>query len=277
MLTFTTTKELQDYLQLQPGKTIGFVPTMGALHKGHLSLISQSVKATDITVCSIFVNPTQFNNSTDFDKYPRTVASDSVMLEGVGCHVLYAPENPEEVYNGYTIQTFEFGGLDLVMEGKFRPGHFNGMANVVYRLFEIVKPHKTFFGEKDYQQLTIVRNCVATRFAHLTVVPCATTREDDGLAMSSRNRRLDDAGRKIAANIPKILFAASQLAEFDAAKIKAWAEAEFAKVEGLKLEYFEVADGTTLQPVEIINKNTRLFIAAFVDDVRLIDNVAYSL
>ena len=252
MLTFTTTQALQAYLQLQDGKTIGFVPTMGALHTGHLSLITQSVKATDITVCSIFVNPTQFNNSGDFDKYPRTVADDSVMLEAAGCHILYAPENPDEVYNGYTMQTFDFGGLDMVMEGQFRPGHFNGMANVVYRLFEIVKPHKTFFGEKDYQQLTIVRNCVATYFAHLDVVACQTTREDDGLAMSSRNRRLDDSGRKIAAHIPKILFAASQLSEFDAAKVKTWAEAEFAKVDGLKLEYFEVADGTTLLPIEII-------------------------
>ncbi len=277
MLTFTTTQALQAYLQSLEGKTIGFVPTMGALHTGHLSLIAQSVKATDVTVCSIFVNPTQFNNSGDFDKYPRTVADDSVMLEAAGCHVLYAPENPDEVYNGYTMQTFSFGGLDLVMEGEFRLGHFNGMANVVYRLFEIVKPHKTFFGEKDYQQLTIVRNCVANHFAHLEVVACTTTREDDGLAMSSRNRRLSDNDRKIASNIPKILFAASQLAEFDAAKVKAWAEAEFAKVEGLKLEYFEVADATTLKPVDIIDKNTRLFIAAFVGDVRLIDNVAISL
>lgn len=277
MLTFTKTQELQDYLQTLTGKTIGFVPTMGALHTGHLSLIAQSVKATDVTVCSIFVNPTQFNNSSDFDKYPRTVADDSVMLEKAGCHVLYAPENPDEVYNGYTMRTFDFGGLDTVMEGQFRPGHFNGMANVVFRLFEIVKPHKTFFGEKDYQQLTIVRNCVANHFAHLEVVACKTTREDDGLAMSSRNRRLTTFERNVAANIPKILFAASQLSEFDATKVKAWAEAEFAKIEGLKLEYFEVADATTLKPVEIIDKNTRLFIAAFVGDVRLIDNVAVSL
>jgi pantoate--beta-alanine ligase len=274
MLVFTKTEELQNYLQAQGNKTIGFVPTMGALHEGHLSLIKQSVKGTDITVCSIFVNPTQFNNTSDFEKYPRTVADDSVMLEKAGCHVLYAPENPSQVYDGYTTQTFDFKGLDTVMEGEFRPGHFNGMANVVFRLFEIVKPHKTYFGEKDYQQLTIVRNIVAPHFAHLTVVPCATTREKDGLAMSSRNRRLDDFQRKTASYIPKILFAASQLSEFDADKVVAWAVAEFAKVEGIKLEYFEIANATTLLPVDLVDKNCRLFVAAYVGEVRLIDNVA---
>lgn len=275
MQVFTKTADLQVYLQTQGNKTIGFVPTMGALHEGHLSLIKMSVKATDITVCSIFVNPTQFNNTSDFDKYPRTIADDSAMLEKAGCHVLYAPENPSEVYEGYTMQTFDFKGLDTVMEGEFRPGHFNGMANVVFRLFEIVKPHKTYFGEKDYQQLTIVRNIVAPHFLNLTVVPGATTREKDGLAMSSRNRRLTDFERKTASYIPKILFAASQLSEFDADKVVAWAEAEFAKAEGIKLEYFTIANATTLHPVDMMDNNARLFIAAYVGEVRLIDNVAY--
>ncbi len=276
MKTFTTTAALQQYLQSLQGKTIGFVPTMGALHQGHLSLIALSLQQTDVTVCSIFVNPTQFNNATDFDKYPRTVAEDAAMLEAEGCHVLYAPENPAEVYDGYTMQTFAFNGLDSVMEGKFRPGHFNGMANVVYRLFDIVKPTKAYFGEKDYQQLAIVQAIVAPHFAGLTIVPCPTTRENDGLAMSSRNRRLSSEGRATAAHIPQILFGTTKQGFTTAAQAKAYAEAEFAKIQGLMLEYFEIADKNSLQPADTLNSHSRIFIAAFVDDVRLIDNIAFS-
>lgn len=276
MKTFTTTAALQQYLQSLQGKTIGFVPTMGALHQGHLSLIALSLQQTDVTVCSIFVNPTQFNNATDFDKYPRTVAEDAAMLEAEGCHVLYAPKNPAEVYDGYTMQTFAFNGLDSVMEGKFRPGHFNGMANVVYRLFDIVKPTKAYFGEKDYQQLAIVQAIVAPHFAGLTIVPCPTTRENDGLAMSSRNRRLSSEGRATAAHIPQILFGTTKQGFTTAAQAKAYAEAEFAKIQGLMLEYFEIADKNSLQPADTLNSHSRIFIAAFVDDVRLIDNIAFS-
>lgn len=276
MKTFTTTAALQQYLHSLQGKTIGFVPTMGALHQGHLSLIALSLQQTDVTVCSIFVNPTQFNNATDFDKYPRTIAEDAAMLEAEGCHVLYAPENPAEVYDGYTMQSFTFNGLDSVMEGKFRPGHFNGMANVVYRLFDIVKPTQAYFGEKDYQQLAIVRAIVAPHFAGLTIVPCPTTREDDGLAMSSRNRRLSTEGRATAAHIPHILFGTTKQGFTTATQAKTYAEAEFAKVQGLTLEYFEIADKDSLLPVDILNSQSRLFIAAFVDEVRLIDNIAFS-
>lgn len=273
MFTFTTTAALQKHLQTLQGKTIGFVPTMGALHTGHISLIKRSLAETDITVASIFVNPTQFNNSADFDKYPRTIADDRTMLERAGCHILYAPETPEEVYNGYTTQTFDFAGLDSSMEGYFRPGHFQGMANVVFRLFDIVNPNKAFFGEKDYQQLALVRHMAATHFPALEVVPCDTLREPDGLAMSSRNRRLNEHERIIAASIPRILNRAREMNINDAKQLKLWVEAEFAMVSGLRLEYFEIADGNTLQVVDKMNSNCRMFIAAYVGDVRLIDNM----
>jgi pantoate--beta-alanine ligase len=273
MFTFTTTAALQKHLQAQQGKTIGFVPTMGALHVGHISLIEQSLANTDITVCSIFVNPTQFNNPADFDKYPRTIADDRTMLEKAGCHILYAPETPDEVYRGYTSQSFDFDGLDSSMEGYFRPGHFQGMANVVFRLFAIVNPNKAFFGEKDYQQLALVRTMAATHFPALEVVPCDTLREADGLAMSSRNRRLSEEERAIASHIPRILKEAMQLEITDATQLKFWVEAEFAKVEGIRLEYFEIADSNTLQVIDSVGKNSRMFIAAYVGDVRLIDNM----
>jgi pantoate--beta-alanine ligase len=273
MFTFTTTAALQKHLQAQQGKTIGFVPTMGALHVGHISLIEQSLANTDITICSIFVNPTQFNNAADFDKYPRTIADDRTMLEKAGCHILYAPETPDEVYRSYTTQSFDFDGLDSSMEGYFRPGHFQGMANVVYRLFAIVNPDKAFFGEKDYQQLALVRTMAATHFPALEVVACDTLREADGLAMSSRNRRLNEEERAIASHIPRILKEAMQLEITDAKQLKLWVEVEFAKVEGIRLEYFEIADGNTLQVVDTISHSSRMFIAAYVGDVRLIDNM----
>jgi pantoate--beta-alanine ligase len=273
MITFSTTAALQQHLQNLQGKTIGFVPTMGALHQGHLSLIERSLAETDVTVCSIFVNPTQFNNATDFDKYPRTVEQDSIMLDAVGCHILYAPESPAEVYDGYTAQTFDFAGLDSSMEGYFRPGHFQGMANVVFRLFDIVNPNKAFFGEKDYQQLALVRHMAAKCFPALEVVPCATLREEDGLAMSSRNRRLNEDERKLASSIPRILTEAKKLGIVNAKKLKNWVQTEFEKVEGIKLEYFEIANDNTLQTVDIVDKNSRMFIAAYIGDVRLIDNV----
>lgn len=273
MFTFTTTAALQKHLQAQQGKTIGFVPTMGALHFGHISLIEQSLANTDITICSIFVNPTQFNNAADFDKYPRTIADDRTMLEKAGCHILYAPETPDEVYRSYTTQSFDFDGLDSSMEGYFRPGHFQGMANVVYRLFAIVNPGKAFFGEKDYQQLALVRTMAAKHFPALEVVACDTLREADGLAMSSRNRRLSEEERAIASHIPRILKEAMQLEITDAKQLKFWVEVEFAKVEGIRLEYFEIADGNTLQVVDTISHSSRMFIAAYVGDVRLIDNM----
>ncbi len=273
MFTFTTTAALQKHLQAQQGKTIGFVPTMGALHVGHISLIEQSLANTDITICSIFVNPTQFNNAADFDKYPRTIADDRTMLEKAGCHILYAPETPDEVYRSYTTQSFDFDGLDSSMEGYFRPGHFQGMANVVYRLFAIVNPGKAFFGEKDYQQLALVRTMAAKHFPALEVVACDTLREADGLAMSSRNRRLSEEERAIASHIPRILKEAMQLEITDAKQLKFWVEVEFAKVEGIRLEYFEIADGNTLQVVDTISHSSRMFIAAYVGDVRLIDNM----
>ena len=273
MFTFTTTAALQKHLQAQQGKTIGFVPTMGALHVGHISLIEQSLANTDITICSIFVNPTQFNNAADFDNYPRTIADDRTMLEKAGCHILYAPETPDEVYRSYTTQSFDFDGLDSSMEGYFRPGHFQGMANVVYRLFAIVNPDKAFFGEKDYQQLALVRTMAATHFPALEVVACDTLREADGLAMSSRNRRLNEEERAIASHIPRILKEAMQLEITDAKQLKLWVEVEFAKVERIRLEYFEIADGNTLQVVDTINHSSRMFIAAYVGDVRLIDNM----
>lgn len=282
MEVFFTTATLQNYLNSLKNKTVGFVPTMGALHAGHIALVNASLAETDFTVCSIFVNPTQFNNTDDFAKYPRTTDDDLEQLRDAGCTVAYVPETPEEVYAGYVTQTFDFKGLDQPMEGQHRPGHFQGMANVVYRLFDIVKPTKAFFGEKDYQQLTLVTQIVAPLFSGLTIVPCPTLREADKLAMSSRNRRLSPEARQTASKIPLLLQGAQfayatigQFAEIDMAIFKKSILKDFERHPDIELEYYEIADETTLLPATSNTPKNQLrqFIACNVGGVRLIDNM----
>lgn len=262
----------------QEGKTIGFVPTMGALHKGHLSLVSQAAAACDAVVVSIFINPTQFDNLTDLEKYPRTLEADLEMLQELKSDLILFTPHPSELY-GKKVEAhpFDFDGLEQVMEGKFRAGHFNGVGTVVKRLFEIVKPHKAFFGEKDFQQLQVIKKLNEKENLGVEVIGCPIDREDTGLARSSRNERLNLQTRAEAAFIYQtLLHVKEKFGTENDTYIKGWVEKEFAKHPLLKLEYFEIADSITLRADEERKPDLkyRAFIAAYADEVRLIDNLA---
>jgi len=259
--------------------SIGFVPTMGALHNGHKALVERSVAENDCTVVSIFVNPTQFNNPTDLEKYPRTLERDAAMLETVGCDIIFAPST-NDIYDNSELSTtfdFDFGGLDVVMEGRFRPGHFNGVVQIVSKLFDFVQPSKAYFGEKDFQQLAIIHRMVKVLGVDIEIIDCPIVREESGLAMSSRNERLTNDQRLIAVQISKILFQSVNFAE----KLSPWALTQWVTdsielVDGLKLEYFEIVDATTLQVVEEWSNAVAVgCIAVFCGEVRLIDNIKY--
>lgn len=261
------------------GKRIGFVPTMGALHEGHLQLLRASARENDITICSVFVNPTQFNNASDYKLYPRTLEQDTSLLQTVGCDYLFAP-SAEEIYPQQSVLQFSFGALEAVMEGAHRPGHFNGVATVVSKLFHIVQPHKAYFGQKDLQQVAIVRQLVKALSFDLELVCYPTVREADGLAMSSRNKRLSDTQRRQAPQLYKTLqMAAANLKQKPVAVIKSDVSQQLQQVEELELEYFEIVDSLTLQPLQDISgqEEVALCIAAFVGEVRLIDNMLVNL
>ena len=259
--------------------SIGLVPTMGALHKGHLELVKKALIENDKVVVSIFVNPTQFDNKKDLKKYPRTLNADVALLKTVSDTdiLVYAP-TVDDIYEGKTVsESFEFDGLEFEMEGKFRHGHFDGVGTIVKRFFEIVKPHKAYFGEKDFQQLAIIKKLVEKHHIPVTVVGCKIHREMNGLAMSSRNTRLKPEYKKAAPFIHKTLKTAkTKFGTKSANKVVEWVEKQFAKHELLKLEYFIIADAETLKPVKRkSNKNVyRAFIAVYADDIRLIDNIA---
>ena len=280
MLIFNKKSDLSAFLSplIQQNKSIGFVPTMGALHKGHMSLLEKSLSENEITVMSIFVNPTQFNNSEDLDKYPRTLERDiQIMQEVSNTIIVYAPE-VEDIYEGKTVsQSFDYDGLENQMEGKHRPGHFDGVGTIVKRLFEIVQPNKAYFGEKDFQQLQIVKKLVEKNNIPVAVIGCPIHREDSGLAMSSRNERLSETARKNAAIIYQILNSAKEIFATNSteATVK-WVENEFQKHPEFQLEYFEIADETTLLPVNTKeeDKKYRGFIAIFIENIRLIDNIS---
>jgi pantoate--beta-alanine ligase len=279
MKTFQTVASVVEYLQecRAQGKRIGFVPTMGALHQGHLSLIAESKKSTDITVCSIFVNPLQFNNPEDFAKYPIVVDKDVALLAGMACDVLFQP-SVKEMYPAPVTQQYDFGSLATVMEGAFRPGHFNGVGIVVKRLFDIIMPDMAFFGEKDYQQLLIIKRLVEMERLSIKIVPCAIVREPDGLAMSSRNLRLSAEKRTIAPRIYQILSTAVGLkAKLSPEKLKLWAMAEFDATDGLKLEYFELSDAQTLEAISVWIPGQEVIacVAVFAGEIRLIDNIRF--
>jgi pantoate--beta-alanine ligase len=261
------------------GKKTGLVPTMGALHEGHLSLVEQSVAGNDYTVVSIFVNPTQFNNKTDLDKYPRDIERDARLLEMSGCDLIFAPRQ-EDVYTSSEMNerfVFDFGGLDEVMEGKFRPGHFNGVVQIVSKLFSLVKPDRAYFGEKDFQQLAIIHRMTELMGYDVQVIDCPIVREASGLAMSSRNERLSPEQRKIAAGISKVLFECRNFVPaYTPDQLKQWVENEIHQIEGLQLEYFEIANTRTLQTAQSWNEPTVGCVAVFCGDVRLIDNIRCS-
>lgn len=261
----------------QDGKTIGLVPTMGALHAGHASLVKRAVAENDVVVVSDFVNPTQFNDKNDLLKYPRTLEADCDLLAACGATYVFAP-SVEEMYPEPDTRQFSYAPLDTVMEGKFRPGHFNGVCQVVSKLFLIVEPTRAYFGEKDFQQLAIIREMVRRYPFDLQIVGCPIVREEDGLALSSRNARLDEGQRRQALQISQTLFASVEYGRTHTlAETKAFVEDAIARAEGLRLEYFEVVDGTTLQTVTDWSESAYIVgcITVFCGEVRLIDNIKY--
>jgi len=261
--------------QIAAGKTIGLVPTMGALHQGHIELIRQAVVDNDFVVVSIFVNPIQFNNTDDLAKYPRNLEADLQNLEGTGCNLVFAP-SVSEMYPEPDETEFDFGELDKVMEGKFRPGHFKGVAIVVKRLFEIVRPHKAYFGEKDFQQLAIIKKMVSLMQLPLEIVSCPIVREPDGLAMSSRNARLTPEERKEATAIYKALSGIREnYSWFIPAGVKQLVTGQIQESGYFRVEYVDVVDTVTLQPFEdwMDAEHAVVCVAAFIGQVRLIDNI----
>jgi len=259
-------------------KTIGLVPTMGALHIGHLSLVKQCLADNDICVVSIFVNPTQFNNSDDLEKYPRTLERDSDLLRDISEKIIVFAPSVQEVYPEPDTRQFDFGLLDKVMEGKFRPGHFNGVAQVVSRLFDIVKPDRAYFGEKDFQQLAIIRAMVKQLHMNIEIVPMPIVREPNGLAFSSRNERLSKEQKDLAVNISRVLFQSKdEIQQYSVNETLANVISALNSFEGLDVEYFEIVDGDTLQPIMEWNDSEYIVgcITVFCGDVRLIDNIKY--
>ena len=278
MKIFKKRDQLKSFLEesKKNKKTIGFVPTMGALHKGHLFLIEQAKKKNDLTVASIFVNPTQFNNQEDLDNYPKTLEKDIELLESVSCNVLLVPTIAEIYHKNVVSNKFDFDGLEHEMEGKYRAGHFDGVGTIVKTLFEIVSPKNAYFGEKDFQQLQIIKKLVAKNQLPISIKGCAIYREKDGLAMSSRNARLSSEQRKVAPIIYKVLKKVKKkFQEETEGEISEWVENQFKNHPFLQLEYFTIADEKSLKPINIkeFDKKYRAFIAVFAGNIRLIDNI----
>lgn len=279
MDVFDTSRGLQDEISKlkEEGNSIGFVPTMGALHEGHLSLVDYSTRDNDVTVVSIFVNPTQFNQREDYEKYPRDLKGDIKKLQDAGAGVIFTPTE-KEIYPEEDHRVFDFGDLDKVMEGRFRPGHFKGVAQVVSRLFGIVRPHRAYFGEKDFQQLAIIRELTSRLNMNIDIVSCPIVRESDGLAKSSRNARLTEEQRRHAPKIAELLHKAREEARnYTVDELRQRVITELNNDPHLDVEYFEIVDEKSLQPVKNWDESfyKRACIAAWVGKVRLIDNVQY--
>lgn len=278
MIIFYTIDKVKTLItsKKQQGKSIGFVPTMGALHNGHISLLNEAKQQTDYTVCSIFVNPTQFNNASDLTLYPKTPEKDIKLLEEAGCDMLYLPD-VKDVYPEKDTRIFTFGLLDTLLEAAHRPGHFNGVAQVVSILLNGIQPSKAFFGSKDYQQVMVVKSLVEQLKLPVQIIECPIIREKDGLAMSSRNVRLSTEEREVASIIPKLMLLAREIAiNKGVREAKAYIIKEVSKQPSMKLEYYEICDAVTLEPFEVISSHKRsiALIALFVGNVRLIDNLA---
>jgi pantoate--beta-alanine ligase len=276
MLIYKTIKETREHLGKvrEEGRLVGFVPTMGALHEGHLELVRRARKECGHVSVSIFVNPIQFNNPEDLARYPRTIETDLAMLEKEACDLVFMP-SVDEMYPGPVKKKYDFGPLEQVMEGAFRPGHFNGVAIVVHRLFDIFSPDRAYFGEKDFQQLRIIEELVDQESLPVKIVRCPTVREADGLAMSSRNRRLTPGDREIAPMIFKTLASVKgKCPGLSPGELKTWAEGQLAGA-GLQVEYFDIADAGTLQPVSAWPsvQSAVACTACWLGGVRLIDNI----
>ncbi|MDR1221379.1 MAG: pantoate--beta-alanine ligase [Tannerella sp.] len=259
------------------GKTVGFVPTMGALHNGHLSLVERCRKENDLCAASIFVNPTQFNDKNDLKTYPRTLEKDCEMLKPLGCDCIFAPSE-KEMYPESDTRIFNFGAVAEVMEGRKRPGHFNGVAQIVSKLFDAVAPDNVYFGEKDFQQIAVIREMVRQLNLPVNIIACPIVREEDGLAMSSRNTRLTPGQREIAPAIARTLKESCTFAAVKSVKeVKDLVINTLNRIPPLRVDYFEIIDGNTLQPIEDWNEtgNPVGCIAVYCDDVRLIDNIKY--
>ena len=279
MKIVSTIAELRGCLETlrREGKSIGLVPTMGDLHAGHLSLVKRCLAENDVCVVSDFVNPTQFNDKNDLAAYPHKPESDAALLEKNGCTVLFLP-SVEEMYPEPDTRQFRFGALEQVMEGPYRPGHFNGVAQIVSKLFYAVEPDRAYFGEKDFQQIAIVRSMVAQLGLKLEIVSCPIVREADGLAMSSRNARLSDGERRKAVLISKYLFESRDLAASRSLReVKEYVISHINAEDVFRLDYYEIVDGITLQPVADWADSSYIVgcIAVYCGNVRLIDNVIY--
>ncbi|WP_338356815.1 pantoate--beta-alanine ligase [Yeosuana marina] len=280
MEVFSDSEQINEVIEAIKARhlKIGFVPTMGALHEGHLALVKKALLKNDKVFVSIFVNPTQFNNVNDLKTYPRTLEDDLKLLEAISSEILIFAPSVDAIYKGNTIsEKFNFDGLELEMEGKFRAGHFDGVCTVVKRLFEIIQPDNAYFGEKDFQQLQIIKKLVDNYNIPVNVVGCDIYRERNGLAMSSRNTRLTDEQKNAAPFIYKTLKAAKeQFGTKSANKVTKWVTMQFKNHPQLKLEYFIIADVDTLKTVKRKSKNKvyRAFIAVYAGDIRLIDNIA---
>lgn len=284
MQILTTKQALQAAVETcrQEGKTIGLVPTMGALHEGHASLVRRAVADCDVCVVSVFVNPTQFNNKEDLLRYPRNIERDAEYLRSLGAHFVFAP-TPEEMYSAEEMETtfqFDFAGLDQVMEGKMRPGHFNGVVQVVSRLFYLVRPQRAYFGEKDFQQLAIIhhmveRSSMAGTFGDLKIIDCPIVREASGLAMSSRNERLSAEEKETALAISRTLFASLEWAKSASVQeVQQRVVDTINAVPGLEVEYYEIVDQTTLLPTDTF-RHAIGCVTVYCGPVRLIDNIKY--
>ena len=284
MQILTTKHELTQQVAAckRQGKTIGLVPTMGALHDGHGSLVKKAVAENDVVFVSVFVNPTQFNNKEDLAKYPRNLERDAQLLESIGAHFVFAP-TPEEMYTAEEMNTtfvYDFEGLDKVMEGKMRLGHFNGVVQVVSRLFYLVQPDRAYFGEKDFQQLAIIhqmveRSALKDTFGDLKIIGCPIVRQADGLAMSSRNERLSESEKKLATNIYRILKSSVESAKNASVReVEKQVTDAINAIDGLEVEYYEIVDKTTLLPAKDFS-NAIGCVTVYCGPVRLIDNIMY--
>ena len=281
MKVFNRIVDLQNQLfeDRKQGKEIGFVPTMGALHEGHASLVKRSVKENDVTVVSIFVNPTQFNDKSDLAKYPRTLDTDCKLLEKIGADIVFAP-SVEEIYPEPDTRTFSYPPTDEVMEGGYRPGHFNGVCQIVSKLFMMVEPDRAYFGEKDFQQIAVIKAMVADKKYPLEICPCPIVREQDGLALSSRNTLLSAEEHILAVNISRVLFISQSYAKnHTLSETKSWVIDTINSLEGLDVQYYEIVDGNSL--LSVSNWEDSDYIVGCITvfcgciPVRLIDNVKY--
>jgi len=277
MILIETVEKLKEVLFRikSNGKTIGLVPTMGALHEGHISLIKKAKNENQVVVLSIFVNPLQFNNPNDLEKYPRDLEKDLLLIENF-TDIVFAPSE-REIYPTIPEENYDFGELDKIMEGAFRPGHFSGVATIVKRLFDFVQPNKAYFGEKDFQQLAIIRELVRQTKDDVTIVACPVVRESNGLAMSSRCQHLSFAKRNIASKVYGIINKAKETAAPNAKKINDLVLAEIKKLEPIKLDYFVIVDDTTLKPIASFDdaKGVVACVAYIIGDVRLIDMIRF--